>query len=306
MKAIVTGAAGFIGSHIVDQLVSSGMDVYGIDDLSAGLDENINPKSKFIKMDIRDLEGLKKISSDCDYFFHCAAAMPIVKPPFEDTVEHEEINVIGTIQCIKSLIGSNVKKFIYASSCAVYGQSNNLPISEKEPPDLISRPYTINKFTGEQYSLLLGQRYEIPIVSLRFFANYGPRSINNKKSANTYSPVIGIFLKQSLENNPLTITGDGSQTRDFINVSDTARICYEIALNDKAENEIYNVCSGRRISIQQLADIISPNQTYIERTYGEVEHIHGDNTKLKQIGIEPNISLEDGIDNLKEYILSGK
>ena len=306
MKAIVTGAAGFIGSHIVDQLVSSGMDVYGIDDLSAGLDENINPKSKFIKMDVRDLEGLKKISSDCDYFFHCAAAMPIVKPPFEDTVEHEEINVIGTIQCIKSLIDSNVKKFIYASSCAVYGQSNNLPISENEPPDLISRPYTINKFTGEQYSLLLGQRYEIPIVSLRFFANYGPRSINNKKSANTYSPVIGIFLKQSLENKPLTITGDGSQTRDFINVLDTARICYEIALNDKAKNEIYNVCSGRRISIQQLADIISPNQTYIERTYGEVEHIHGDNSKLKQIGIEPKISLEAGIDNLKHYILSGK
>ena len=144
----------------------------------------------------------------------------------------------------------------------------------------------------------------MPVVSLRFFANYGPRSLNNKKSANTYSPVIGIFIKQSLENKPLTITGDGSQTRDFINVSDTARICYEIALNKKAKNEIYNVCSGRRISIQDLANIISPNQTYIDRTYGEVEHIHGDNTKLQKIGIKPMISLEDGINELRESIAS--
>jgi UDP-glucose 4-epimerase len=302
MKAIVTGAAGFIGSAIVDKLVQEGFDVIGIDNLSAGVEDNINPKSKFIEMDIRDLESLKSIATDCDFFFHCAAAMPIVKPPFEDTVEHEEINVIGTIQCIKALIGTPIKKFIYASSCAVYGQSINLPIKEEEPTELLTRPYTIQKFCGEQFALLLGRRHKIPVVSLRFFANYGPRSLQNTKTANTYSPVIGIFLKQAINNQPLTITGDGSQTRDFINVLDTARICYEIALNKDAKDDIFNVCSGKRISIQKLADLISTNQTYIPRTYGEVEHIHGDNSKLASLGIEPKISLEEGIEQLRNYL----
>ena len=303
MKAIVTGAAGFIGSHIVDKLVEEGFDVVSIDNLSSGVMENVNPKSRFVEMDVRDLDGLKEHTADCDYFFHCAAAMPIVKPPFEDTVEHEEINVIGTIQCIKSLVGTQIKKFVYASSCAVYGEAKNLPISEDSMIDLQSRPYTINKFTGEQYALLLGARYEIPVVSLRFFANYGPRSINLKKSTNTYSPVIGIFLNQSIAHKPLTITGDGSQTRDFINVEDTARIVLEVALEDRAVNDIYNVCSGNRISIKQLAEMISSNYVYIDRTYGEVEHIHGDNSKLAKIGITPKISLSEGIDNLRKYLV---
>jgi UDP-glucose 4-epimerase len=302
MKAIVTGAAGFIGSNIVDKLISEGMDVISVDNLSAGIIENINSKSDFVNLDIRDLEGLKKISKDCDYFFHCAAAMPIVKPPFEDTVEHEEINVIGTMQCLKALKDTKVKKFLYASSCAAYGQSKNLPISEEEPVELLSRPYTIQKFCGEQFSLLLGERYDIPVVSLRLFANYGPRSLDNTKSANTYSPVIGIFLQQNINNEPLTITGDGSQSRDFINVKDTSRIFYEIAIDDSIKNEFYNVCSGRRITIQELADLISSDQTYIPRTYGEVEHIHGDNTKLKSLGIEPRISLEEGIAELRSYL----
>lgn len=303
MKAIVTGAAGFIGSHIVDRLVSEGFDVVSIDDLSSGILANVNPKSKFVKLDVRNIDGLIEYSQDCDYFFHCAAAMPIVKPPFEDTVEHEEINVIGTIQCIKSLVGTRIKKFLYASSCAVYGQAKSLPITENSMIDLQSRPYTINKFTGEQYALLLGKRYDIPVVSMRFFANYGPRSINDRKTNNTYSPVIGIFLKQAIAGKPLTITGDGSQTRDFINVEDTARIALELAINDEAVNEIYNVCSGYRISIKELAETISQDYVYIERTYGEVEHIHGDNSKLAALGITPKIPLSDGINKLKEWLI---
>lgn len=303
MKAIVTGAAGFIGSHIVDKLINIGYDVISIDNLSTGLIENVNKKSNFIQLDIRDLDQLKKYTCDCDYFFHCAAAMPIVKPPFEDTIEHEEINVIGTIQCLKSLIGINVKKFVYASSCAVYGQALKLPITEGSYIELQSRPYTINKFAGEQYALLLGKRYEIPVVSLRFFANYGPRSINKKKSSNTYSPVIGIFLNQSISNLPLTVSGDGSQTRDFIYVEDTARIAVEVACHEKAVNEIYNVCSGNRISIKELAEMIDKNYIFIDRTYGEVEHIHGDNSKLASLGIHPKISLKEGINKLREYLL---
>ncbi len=267
MKAIVTGAAGFIGSNIVDKLILEGFDVIAVDNLSAGILKNVNKKAKFIELDIRNLDGLVKISKDCDYFFHCAAAMPIVKPPFEDTVEHEEINVIGTIQCLKALKNTGVKKFLYASSCAAYGQSKVLPITEEEPVDLLSRPYTIQKFCGEQFSLLLGNRFDIPVVSLRLFANYGPRSLENKKSTNTYSPVIGIFLKQDIEKKPLTITGDGTQSRDFINVKDTSRIFYEVAINDSIKNDIFNVCSGERITIQNLADKISPNQIYIPRTY---------------------------------------
>lgn len=302
MKAIVTGAAGFIGSNIVDKLILEGFDVISVDNLSAGILKNVNKKSKFIELDIRDLDGLVKIAKDCDYFFHCAAAMPIVKPPFEDTVEHEEINVIGTIQCLKALKNTGVKKFLYASSCAAYGQSKVLPITEEESVDLLSRPYTIQKFCGEQFSLLLGNRFDIPVVSLRLFANYGPRSLENTKSLNTYSPVIGIFLKQDIEKKPLTITGDGTQSRDFINVKDTARIFYEVAINDSIKNDIFNVCSGERITIQNLADIISSNQIYIPRTYGEVEHIHGNNSKLKKFGIEPKIGLEDGISELRSYL----
>ncbi len=301
-KVVVTGAAGFIGSHLVDVLIAADYEVIAVDNLIAGDEENINKNAKFYQVDIRDGEEIKKITRGSKYFFHLAAAMPIVRPPFEDTIEHEEVNVIGTINCLNACVGSSVEKFLFASSTAVYGQAQKLPIYENEAIDLQSRPYSIQKFSGEQHALLLGQRHNIDTVSLRLFANYGPRSLDRKKGSNAYSPVIGIFLKQNASKKPLTITGDGSQTRDFIHVFDTARIFRECAENKKVGSGVYNVCSGQRISIKDLADLISMDQTFIERTYGEVEHIHGSMKKLNDLGIESKIDLREGLISLSKFL----
>lgn len=304
MKAIVTGAAGFIGSNLVDELIDQDFEVIGLDNLTAGIEKNVNPRSEFHKGDIRDYELLRELSSGCDYFFHMAAEMPIVRPPFEDTATHDEVNVIGTIRCVEAAASAGVRKFLYASTTAVYGQAKRLPITEEAPVDLLSRPYSIQKFSGEQHALLLGKRLKLDVVSLRLFANYGPRSVNREKGSNAYSPVIGIFLDQKIRGVPLTITGDGSQTRDFVYVKDTAKIFTQVALDSRIKNDVFNVCTGKGISIQDLANIISPEQTYIPLTYGEVEHICGDNKKLASLGIKPQTSLEEGIEAL-EIVLRG-
>ncbi|MDP6716925.1 MAG: NAD-dependent epimerase/dehydratase family protein, partial [SAR202 cluster bacterium] len=168
MKCLVTGAAGFIGSHIVDELISRGFDVIGVDNLAFGDRSNVNPQSDFRVADIRDPEAMLKHSQGVDYFFHCAALLPAIQPPLEDPIEHQSVNVTGTLNCLRAAAEVGSAKFVFASTCAIYGQAKVFPTPEEAAPSLQTRPYSIQKYSAEQHTLLMGARYDIPVVALRY------------------------------------------------------------------------------------------------------------------------------------------
>jgi UDP-glucose 4-epimerase len=279
------------------------MDVVAIDNLSKGTLANVNKKASFHELDIRNYDGILRLSQDVDLFFHCAALLPVVLPPFEDTVEHEEVNVVGTLQCLRAIMGKNISKFMFVSSCAIYGDAEQLPTPEDARPNLLTRPYSIQKYAGEQHSLLLGKRHDIPVLALRYFAVYGPRSSNPTRPNNVYSPVIGIFLKQHKSGQALTVTGDGNQSRDFIHVHDVARMTIEAALSGQIL-DVYNVCSGTTISVLDLARKISPNITFVPRHHGEAEIVWGDSSKIhRELGLSPRITIDEGLEQVAASLL---
>lgn len=176
MKCIVTGGAGFIGSQIVDLLIDMGMNVSVVDDLSTGSESNLNPLAELHKINILDSSALESVCQDVDLFFH-TAAWARIQPSFDQPFEHEQTNVIGTIRCLQAVMGKRLTKFVLSSSSAIYGDTTTLPIQESCPPNILS-PYALQKYAAEQYCLVLGRRFNIPVIALRYFNVYGPRSIN--------------------------------------------------------------------------------------------------------------------------------
>ena len=302
MKALVTGAAGHIGSTIVDHLVERGFDVIGIDDMSAGNSDYLNKKSKFFECSILEFDRLKSLSADVDYFYHCAVNLPHVKPPYEDIVQHENVNVVGTLHCIEAAQKSKqLKKFVFASTCAVYGEADIFPTPETAEPKLLTRPYTIHKYACEQHLQLHSHRFEFPSLILRFFATYGKRSFNPTKPNNAYTSAVAIFTRQLKKNEPISVTGDGTQSRDLIHVDDVARISIDCALSDKKNADIYNVGSGQSYRIIDIAKKFSDNIIYIDRHIGEVEKVWGCIDKIKnEIGVKPQIEIDAGIERMIE------
>src|SRR3989344_652536 len=214
MKIIVTGGAGFLGSHIVDALVENGYEVHVVDNLSAGKKENVNRKAVLHVADIRDKEKLISLFKDAKYVFH-EAALPQVQYSIENPIETHEINVGGTLNVLEASRINNVKKVIFASSSAVYGDQDILPITERMEVNPLSQ-YGAQKYIGEVYMKLYAQIYRIETVSLRYFNVYGPR----QSAGGAYACAIPKFLEFRQKNQPLCITGDGEQTRDFVNVKD--------------------------------------------------------------------------------------
>ena len=298
MKCIVTGGAGFIGSHIVDLLLEHEMDVTVLDNLSSGVESNLNPKATFHRLDVCDGEALAPLCRDVDLFFH-TAALPRIQPSFDQPVEHEEANVIATIRCLQAVAKSHIKKFIFSSSCAIYGTAEAIPTLESAPPRP-PNPYALQKYAAEQYCLILGRHLNIPVVALRYFNVYGPRSYNQKNPFNAYTSVVGIFAKQKKAGGPLTITGDGGQSRDFVHVHDVAQANLEAALSNKSL-EVYNVGTGVRHTINQVAGLFSTPVTYISERQGEALHVQADISKIqREIGWRPRVSLEEGIATVLE------
>ena len=238
MKAIVTGGAGFIGSHMVDLLVKENFEVLVIDNLINGRVENINKSSnvKFLKADISDYSvSFDEYFEDVDYVFHFAAMADIV-PSINNPLLYHKANVDGTINILEAAKKSkNLKKFVYAASSSCYGIPDTYPTLETSSikPEY---PYAHTKRIGEEYVLHWGQVYKLPVVSMRFFNVYGPRH----RTSGTYGAVFGVFLAQLLNNKPLTIVGDGEQTRDFTFVTDVVDACYTAAKSN-ITNEIFNV-----------------------------------------------------------------
>jgi len=293
MRCLLTGGAGFIGSHLADLLLENGYEVIIIDNLSTGSEGNINKRADFAKVDIRELRGIEKYFKNIDFVFHLAA-VPRIQPSFEEPIEHENVNVIGTINCLLAVRKYGVKKFVYSSSSSCYGDAVELPTSEKASIHCLS-PYALQKYAAERYTMILGEYYKIPVVALRYFNVYGPRSFNPKNQYNAYSSVIGIFKNQKEAGEPLTITGDGEQSRDFVHVQDVVKANLMAAQANKLY-QVYNVGFGDHFTINFVASLFESEHVYIPERRGEARITWANIDKIrKELDWKPQISLKEGI-----------
>jgi nucleoside-diphosphate-sugar epimerase len=294
-KAVVTGGAGFIGSHIVDALIEKGYTVTVIDDLSGGKRERVNPNATLHVVDIRDKEVITPLFAGADYVFHLAA-LPRVQYSIEHPIETHEVNVNGTLNVFLAAKEAGVKRVVYSASSSAYGDQATLPLREDMLPAPLS-PYGLHKFIGEHYARVFSEVYGLETVSLRYFNVYGPRLDPD----GAYALVIGKFLKQRAEGGPMTITGDGTQTRDFTHVRDVVRANLLAAESAKVgHGEVVNIGAGKNASINELAALIGGTITYIPARL-EPKNTLADNTKARELlGWIPEVALADGIAELKK------
>jgi UDP-glucose 4-epimerase len=293
-KVIVTGGAGFIGSNLVDALIEKGYDVHIIDDLSNGKKENINPKAVFHQADIRNLNIIKPIIAGAEYVFHLAA-LPRVQYSIEYPVETNDVNVNGTLNVLIAATEAKVKKVVYSASSSAYGDQAVMPLKEgmKESP---KSPYGLHKFVGELYCRTWSEVYGLPTVSLRYFNVYGAR----QSAEGAYALVIARFLKQKADGKPMTITGDGEQTRDFTHVRDVVNANILAAESSNVgKGEVMNIGSGKNYSVNKIAGLIGGPVEHIPARL-EPKHTLADNSLAeKLIGWKPQVSLEKAIEELK-------
>ncbi len=303
-KCIVTGGAGFIGSNLVEKLINSNYKINIIDNLSTGLKSNLKTfekKINFYEKDISDIEQLDDIIfEDVDYIFHLAGLADIV-PSIENPEKYFKSNVLGTLNVLQKSKKHEVKKFIYAASASCYGIPRKFPITEKS--EIITEyPYALTKNLGEQLVMHWAKVYKIPYISLRFFNAYGQRS----RTTGAYGAMFGVFLAQKLNKLPLTIVGDGSQTRDFIHVNDLVDAVVKAA-EHPIKNEIFNVASGVETSVNTIADIIGGKKILIPKRPGEPDRSLADISKIKKlIGWKPQISINEGVKMLLKDIKQWK
>jgi UDP-glucose 4-epimerase len=292
-KIIVTGGAGFIGSHIVDALIDGGHEVHIVDDMSAGKQENVNVKAILHVVDIRDKEKLLPIFAGAEYVFH-EAAVPRVQYSIENPIETHDVNVSGLLNVLEACRINKVKRLIFASSASVYGEPDVLPTREDTPINPMS-PYASHKYIGEVYLKLYAKIYGLETVCLRYFNVYGPRF----DPEGAYPLVIGYFLKRRKECKTLTITGDGTQTRDFVHVSDVARANILAMTGEKVGNgEIINIGGGLRYTMNYIAELIGGKIEYIAPRL-EPHDTEADISKARELlNWEPKIKIEEGIKEL--------
>ncbi len=294
-KIVVVGGAGFIGSHIVDAFIARGDEVHIIDNISAGKKENVNKKAILHIADIRNYEDIAPIISAADCVFHLAA-LPSVQYSIENPRETNEVNVDGLLNVLVAAQKGGVKKVVFSSSSAVYGDTETLPTKEDAPVMPMS-PYALQKYIGERYCKMFSEIYGLPTVCFRYFNAYGVRQDPN----GAYAPVIGRFLKQKKDRVPITITGDGEQTRDFVNVRDIAKAnILAMESSRVGKGEVINIGAGHNCSINELAEIIGGLTEHIE-TRLEIKNSLADVSKAKELlGWKPEISLSEGIKELKK------
>jgi len=297
-KAVVTGGAGFIGSHITDALIEHGYEVHVIDDLSGGKKENVNKKAKFHATDIRDTDALRKIMKGASYVFHCAA-LPRVQRSIEFPELTNDVNINGTLSALLAARDAKVKRFVYSASSSAYGDQKTMPLHEGLLPNPKS-PYGLQKYVGEHYAKVFADVYGLQTVSLRYFSVYGPRF---SLTDGPYTLVIGKFLQQKQNGLPLTITGDGRQTRDFTHISDVVKANL-LAIKSKkvGRGEVINIGAGNNVSIKHLAALVGGPVEFVEARL-EPKHTKADNRKAKELlGWEQKISLEEGLKQLKKHL----
>ncbi len=294
-KVVVTGGAGFIGSHLVEALLKEGFDVHVVDNYAGGKREDrIHEGATYHEVDIRDYDKLAPIINGATYVFH-GAALPRVQYSIEQPLLTYSVNVQGTASVLRAAKEGGVKRVIYAASSSAYGDQERLPLSE-DLPALPKSPYGLQKHIGELLCSNWSEMYDLPTVSLRYFNVYGPRF----DPEGPYALVIGKFLTQKRDGKPLTITGDGTNTRDFTHVSDVVRANLLAMESDAVgKGEVLNIGAGRNVSIRDLAAMIGGETISIEPRH-EPAHTKADITRAKELlGWSPTVRLEEGIAALK-------
>jgi dTDP-glucose 4,6-dehydratase len=307
-RILVTGGAGFIGSHIVDKLVMTDAEVTVLDNLDTGNMGNIaqhekNSNFKFVKGDIRNLRLVKQLVKDADAVINLAA-ISSVQRSVENPLLVNDVNVKGTLNMLKASLDSNQKRFVQASSAAVYGESQTLPVREDFTPNPLS-PYAVSKLTDENYARVFNQIYGLETVCLRLFNVYGPRQANNP-----YSGAITIFANELCANQPPTIFGDGKQTRDFVFVDDVVSAVMLALTEENAVGEIFNIASGNATTINKILQILQKimdkknlKPVHDKPREGDIRHSYASIEKARAtIGYEPEVSLEKGLKKLVPYI----
>ncbi len=295
-KVVVVGGAGFIGSHLVDALIERGHEVHVIDDLSGGKRENVHARATLHVIDMRDRGAVRSVVDGSFYVFHLAA-LPRVQRSIDMPFETNDVNVNGLLSVLIAARDAKVQRFIYSGSSSVYGDQEEMPLREDMPVNPKS-PYGLQKLIGEQYAKVFSSVYSLPTVSLRYFSVYGPRF---STADGPYMLVMGKFIEQQKSGQPLTITGDGTQTRDFTHVRDIVRANTLVMESEKlGVHEVLNIGAGKPISVNDLANLFGGPIEYVPARI-ESRHTYADNRKAKELlGWEPTVSLEEGVEELKK------
>jgi nucleoside-diphosphate-sugar epimerase len=288
---LVTGGAGFIGSHLVERLLADGHAVRVLDDLSQGRREWVPPGAELIEGSIVDQALCRRAAQGVSGLFHLAA-MSKVAPSIEKIEYCTEQNVLGTQNVLIAAREAGVRKVVYSASSTYYG-NQPAPQVETLPPQCLN-PYALSKYVGEQYCELFTRLYGVPTVSLRYFNVYGPR----QPSVGAYALVLGVFLAQRRQVQPLTLHGSGEQRRDFVHVRDVADANVR-AFWSSAQGVVCNVGSGTNHSVKELANLISQNQVYLPRRAGDAEITLADTRRARElIGWKATTPLEQGLQEL--------
>lgn len=301
MLSLVTGGAGFIGSHLVDRLLAEGHKVRVIDNFACGHRTNLshhadNPALEIHEFDVADADGIRPLFAGVDWVFHLAAMADIV-PSIQNPTVYHRANVDGTVAVLEAARAAGVKRFLYTASSSCFGLPDTFPTPESAAPRPMY-PYALTKWIGEQYVLHWGQTYDMPVLSLRLFNVFGPRH----RTAGTYGAMFGVFLAQKLAGKPYTVVGDGSQTRDFTFVTDVADAFFTAAKSDLS-GEVMNVGSDGTYAVNRIVELLGGDVVYIPKRPGEPDCTWADISKIKRLlGWTPKVSLEQGVAELLRHI----
>jgi len=299
--ALVTGGAGFIGSHLVERLLDDGCRVIVLDNLSTGRLKNLahvasDRKLSVEAVDVSDAQRIAPYFHGVDWVFHVAALADIV-PSIQKPLVYHHSNVEGTVAVLEAARHAGVKRFLYTASGSCYGIPDVLPTPETAAIQP-QYPYALTKWVGEQYALHWANVYNLPVVSLRLFNVYGPRS----RTSGTYGAVFGVFLAQKLHDEPMTVVGDGRQTRDFTFVTDVVDAFVTAARSD-VSGEIFNVGSANTYSVNRLVELLGGRAVHIPKRPGEPDCTFADISKIRRVlGWSPKVSFEQGVGVMLENI----
>lgn len=301
MRTIVTGGAGFIGSHMVELLIAQGCEVLVLDNFATGRPENLahlrnEPRCAVHQMDLCRLSAGSPLFRGVDYVFHFAGSGDIV-PSIERPLDYIHNNVNGTLATLEAARHAGVRKFVYAASSSCYGIPDVYPTPETAPIRT-EYPYALSKYLAECAVLHWGKVYRLPVVSIRIFNAYGPRS----RTTGVYGAVFGVFLAQKIHKRPFTVVGDGTQRRDFVYATDVASAFLKAAESPYAD-EVFNVGAGKPQSVNRLVELLGGESVHVPRRPGEPDCTWADIRKIQRcLGWKPEVSFEEGVATMLRHI----
>ncbi|MBF6561039.1 MAG: NAD-dependent epimerase/dehydratase family protein [Candidatus Binataceae bacterium] len=290
---LVTGGAGFIGSHLVDALIERGDTVRVVDNFANGVRENLHPAAEVVVGDVRNIDSIRDAFDGVDCVFH-AAALPRVMLSIERPVETHLTNVVGTLNALIAARDAGVRRFIYSGSSSVYGSQPTLPLSESMPPNPLN-PYALQKLAGEQYTRMFNRLFAMETLTLRYFNVYGPRMATE----GAYVTVIGLFIRERMAGRPLTIHGDGRQTRDFTHICDVVRANLAAIEAPAADGRALNIGRGQGLSVNEIAGLVGGPVIYVAGRPGDARDTLADLTAARAaLGWTPEVETEVGVREL--------